>query len=95
MTYNLIKYDWSIQAGSASSEIPGKAYITKEDSIFNDFVLYFLYTPDGKFISAYWSESEARLAAAAQGMDCEEKVRQAEMSMPKPFDFETMKGIIL
>ena len=95
MVCDLINYNWSIEAETGLSNVSGKAYITKEDSIFSDFVLYFLYAPDGKFVSTYWSESEARLAAAARGMDCEEKVRQAEMSMPRPLNFETIKSIIL
>jgi hypothetical protein len=95
MIYGLIRYDWSIQAESALPGISGKAYITKEDNIFNDCVLYYLYTSNGDFVSMYWSESEARLAAAAQGLECEEKIRPATVSLPRPLDFEAMKGLIL
>ena len=95
MTCNLINYNWSIETETSSLNVSGKAYITKEDSIFNDFVLYFLYAPDGRFVSSYWSESEARIAAASRGMECEEKTRPAMMSLPRTLDFEAAQGLIL
>ena len=64
----------SIPDPPVSAEISGKAYITKEDS-YKDCVLYFLYTSSGRFVNLFWSESEARIKAAAMGFECEDKVR--------------------
>ena len=92
---SLIKYDWSIQDKPVLTSAFGKAYITKEDGIFSDCVLYYLYASNGDFISMYWSESEARLAAAAKGFECEEKTRPASVSLPHSYNFEAMKNLVL
>lgn len=78
MTCSLVKYDWPAQAEPASSDISGVAYISREDFLRGS-PLYFLYTQGGRFVSIYWSESEARLAAASEGLDCEPGVRQSTL----------------
>ena len=95
MTCSLIKYDWSIQDKPVLTSISGKAYITKEDGIFSDCVLYYLYTSNGDYISMYWSESEARLAAAARGLECEKKLRPASVSLSYSSDFNAINDIVL
>lgn len=92
---SLIKYDWSIQDKPVLTSAFGKAYITKEDGIFSDYVLYYLYASNGDFISIYWSESEARLAAAAQGLECEKKLRPASVSLSYSSDFNAINNIVL
>lgn len=74
MAYSLIKYDWAVEAEPVSADASGKAYIGVY--YYCDQPLYFLYTREGRFEGLYWSESEARIQAAAKGMECEDGLRR-------------------